>query len=127
MNKVILSGAVVNDVKLNKTNSDVSVCNITLKTVNVLNFPSGEKTFTDFHKIVVWKEKAEKISNQVEKDDLIYIEGQLKTKKQDDHPTSEVVINNDGEFKILSKSLKKKQNIEQEKKQEQDEEIKESA
>lgn len=82
-NKVILCGVVCNTPELRQNGSGTSVTNFTLKTIEKWkNRKTGElKTYSKYHKIVVWGRDAENAVKFVKKNTIILVEGCLNYHK----------------------------------------------
>ncbi len=82
-NKVILMGRVGIDPEVIDVNGKKKV-RIRLATNNVQYNPQEnrfETVSTDWHTIVFWGDRAERVSQTVRKGDLILVEGQLRTRE----------------------------------------------
>jgi single-strand DNA-binding protein len=82
-NKVILCGVVCNTPDLRKNGNGTSVTNFTLKTIEKWkNRKTGDiKTYSKYHKIVVWGKDAENAVKFVKKNVIVLIEGCLNYHK----------------------------------------------
>lgn len=98
LNKVTLMGRLGADPEIRNLNDGGKVANFNLATSESWKDRNGEKQErTQWHRVVVWVEGLIKvIERYVSKGDLIYIEGQLETRKWEkdgrDHYTTEVVL-----------------------------------
>lgn len=77
MNKVELIGRLTKDVVLNKTNSGLSTCTITLAIDRPVK--SGAEKQTDFPRVVIWGKQAENCAKYLAKGMLVAIVGRLQT------------------------------------------------
>lgn len=82
-NKVILCGVVCNTPDLRHNGTGTSVTNFTIKTIDRWkNRKTGEmKTFSKYHKIVVWGRDAENAVKFVKKNVIVLVEGCLNYHK----------------------------------------------
>lgn len=82
-NKVILCGVVCNTPELRQNGSGTSVTNFTIKTIEKWkNRKTSEvKTYSKYHKIVVWGRDAENAVKFVKKNVIILVEGCLNYHK----------------------------------------------
>lgn len=107
LNKVILIGRVGNDPEIKYTGSGDAIANLSLATSERWKDKNtGEqKELTEWHRVEAFGKLAEIIGQYVQKGALLYVEGQLRTRKwQDqngqDRYTTGIRIN---EMKMLSK------------------------
>jgi len=87
INKIVLVGKVVSDIKFYKTDKEYSMARFTLATNRVFKGRDGErKTETCYHNMIAWDSVAETIEKYVKKGDELGISGRLNNKsvKQDD-------------------------------------------
>ena len=109
LNKVFLMGRLGKDPEIRNLSSTKQVANFSLATsTSWLDRESGEKKeSTEWHNIVVYKDSLiNVIQKYIKKGSLIYIEGSLKTRKWVDKDnnnryTTEVVLNNNGEIRMI--------------------------
>ncbi len=80
LNKVMLIGRLTKDVELKQTNTGLPVANFSIATDK---FTKGEKK-AEFHNIVVWEKTAENCAKFLSKGKLVYIEGEIQTRKWQD-------------------------------------------
>lgn len=99
LNKAMLLGRVGKDPEVRTTQNGGKVVNFSLATSESWKDRNGEwQEKTQWHNIVVWNEGAAKyVENNVKKGDLIYLEGQIETRKWQDQSgndryTTEVVL-----------------------------------
>jgi single-strand DNA-binding protein len=107
LNKVILIGRVGNDPEIRYTGNGEAIANLSLATSERWKDKNtGEqKEITEWHRVEAFGKLAEIIGQYVQKGALLYVEGQLRTRKwQDqngqDRYTTGIRIN---EMKMLSK------------------------
>ena len=101
VNKVILLGRLGKDPDVREILGGDKVANISLATSETYKEKNtGErKQTTEWHQLVLWRGVAEVAEKYLEKGDLIYIEGKLKTRSWDDKEgvkryVTEVFVNN---------------------------------
>jgi single-strand DNA-binding protein len=81
LNKVFLVGFVDDTPQLRKTTSKTSVTNFSLTTLDTWQDQNGKsKLIPKHHKTVCWGKTAELVSNSVEQDDCILVEGSVSYK-----------------------------------------------
>ena len=80
LNQTIIVGRLANEVKVNKTESERNVANITLAVPRSFKNADGEYD-TDFIDIVLWGNIAENTAEYVKKGDLIGIKGRLQSRE----------------------------------------------
>lgn len=83
MNKVMLTGRLVKDPELRRTNTDIPVVQFTLAVNRSYTSRDGERQ-ADFISCVIWRAQAENFAKYLRKGSLIAIEGQLQTRTYDD-------------------------------------------
>lgn len=98
VNKVILLGRVGRDVEVRQLEGGNKVCNFSLATSETYKDKDGNKAeSTEWHNIVIWGKLVDVVERYVKKGDLLYLEGQNKTRswEKDDiiRYTTEVVCN----------------------------------
>lgn len=99
INKVILVGNLGQDPELKYTQSGVAV--VTLSVATNRSWKDREDNWqdeTEWHRVIVWAQAAERCSSTLSKGNKVYIEGRLQTRKwQDqngnDRYTTEIVSN----------------------------------
>lgn len=91
LNKAILIGRVGRDPEIRNIQSGGKVANFSLATSESWRDQSGEwQERTQWHEIVVWNEGTVKyVQNNVRKGDMIYVEGQIETRKWEDRDGNE--------------------------------------
>lgn len=100
LNKVIIIGRITSDPELRSTKSGTSVASMDIATNRYWTGKNGEKNEdTEFHKVVVWGNRAEVVSEYMSKGSLIMVEGRLQTRKWEDKNgnkryTTEIVAEN---------------------------------
>ena len=83
MNKVMITGRLVKDPELRRTNTDIPVVQFTLAVNRSYQSREGERQ-ADFISCVIWRAQAENFAKYLRKGSLIAIEGQLQTRTYDD-------------------------------------------
>jgi single-strand DNA-binding protein len=83
LNKVTLIGYVLQKPQIKFLSNSNALCNFTLGTFDFIsiNSQTEKKKITDHHTISCWNEFAKEIYKNIDKDQLIYIEGKLKHRK----------------------------------------------
>ena len=100
VNKVILVGRLGNHPEIRQLDNGTKVANFSLATSEVYkDRNTGEKKEeSEWHRIVLWKEKAELAEKYLSKGDMVYVEGKLKTRSWEKegvtHYTTEIVGTN---------------------------------
>ena len=91
LNKVMIIGNLGRDPELTYTQSGAAICKIAVATSETWNDKnSGEKKEkTEWHRLVAWGRQAEIVGEYLTKGSLIYIEGQLQTRKWTDQEDNE--------------------------------------
>lgn len=97
LNTAILIGRLCSDPELRHTQNDIAVTSFTLAVDR--QFSSGEEKETDFINIVAWRARAEFITRNFKKGQLMALEGSIQTRKYTDKDGNnrtafEVVANN---------------------------------
>lgn len=99
MNKAILVGRVGRDPEVRNVQSGGKVASFSLATSENWRDKDGEwQERTQWHNVVVWNEGTVKyVQNNVQKGDMIYVEGQIETRKWEDRDgneryTTEIVL-----------------------------------
>ena len=81
VNKVILVGNLGADPEVRHTQSERSVCNLSIATTEVWKDKGGQKQEkTEWHRVTVWGEQAENCGKFLAKGREVYIEGKLQTR-----------------------------------------------
>lgn len=83
MNKVILTGRLVKDPELKKTQSNISFCRIRVAVDRRFKDKDGNK-LTDFLDVVAWRQQADVICNYMHKGSKIGIVGSIQSRSYDD-------------------------------------------
>lgn len=83
MNKVMLTGRLVKDPELRRTNTDIPVVQFTLAVNRSYQSREGERQ-ADFISCVIWRSQAENFAKYLHKGSLIAIEGQIQTRTYED-------------------------------------------
>ncbi|AZP36185.1 Single-stranded DNA-binding protein [Candidatus Annandia adelgestsuga] len=122
INKVILIGYLGKDPEIRYTPNGIAVANINLATSESWqDKKTGEnREKTEWHRIVLFSKLAEIAREYLSKGSHIYIEGSLQTKKWKDQYnqfryTTEIIVNINGNMKILNYK-NKNENIDNKKK-----------
>ena len=79
MNRVMLTGRLVKDPELRRTNTDIPVVQFTLAVNRSYASRNGERQ-ADFINCVIWRQQAENFAKYLHKGSLIGIEGQIQTR-----------------------------------------------
>ncbi len=99
LNKVMLIGNVGRDAELRYLSSGTAQAQFSLAVNRNFRGPDGNwQEETEWFNIVVWRDLAERISQNVTKGKQVYIEGRLQTRSWDDdqgqkHSRTEVIAN----------------------------------
>jgi len=108
INKVILIGHLGQDPEVRYTPNSTAVASLSVATTERWkDKQTGEtKEITDWHRVVLFGKVAEVAGEYLRKGSLVYIEGQLKTRKWQDQSgqdryTTEVVVNANGTMQML--------------------------
>jgi len=83
MNKVMLTGRLVKDPELRRTNTDIPVVQFTLAVNRQFANREGERQ-ADFINCVIWRQQAETFAKYLRKGSFIAVEGQIQTRSYDD-------------------------------------------
>jgi len=100
MNKVILVGRLGKDPEVRYTNKGDAVANLVLATTETWKTKNGEqKEKTEWHRIVVFRNRAEFARENLHKGAMIAVDGKLRTRKYEDKKgnkryTTEVMARN---------------------------------
>ncbi|HMA61761.1 MAG TPA: single-stranded DNA-binding protein [bacterium] len=85
MNKVILIGRLGRDPEVRYTNSGDAVANLSVATSESWKTKDGEKNEkTEWHRVLVFRNRAEFAKEYLNKGDLIALEGKLQTRQWED-------------------------------------------
>lgn len=85
LNKVMLLGNLGRDMELRFTSNGTAVGTLNLATTEAWNDKQGQKQEkTEWHRIIVWGEQAEKLQEWLVKGKQILVEGSLQTRQWDD-------------------------------------------
>ena len=98
MNKVILTGRLVKDPELRRTNTDIAVVQFVIAVNRRFVGQDGQRQ-ADFINCVAWRQQAENLAKFMRKGSLIGVEGQIQTRTYDDpngqrHYVTEVICDN---------------------------------
>lgn len=112
INKVTLIGYIGGDPELRYTAGGAAVANFTVATSQP--YKSGEewKTDTQWHRLVVWGDVAESVSEHIHKGDPVYIEGRItyeswKTEEGETRYNTKIVANVVNSLASTAKSASK--------------------
>jgi single-strand DNA-binding protein len=102
LNKVQLIGRIGSKPELSHTKTNIPVTNFYIATdelTNEVGEDGRKKKRTEWHRIVAWKNVAEYVTNYLDKGNLIFVEGKLKTREYKDpqgneKKTIEIVADN---------------------------------
>lgn len=83
MNKVVLTGRLVKDPELRRTNTDIAVVQFTIAVNRRFVGQDGQRQ-ADFINCVAWRQQAENLAKYMRKGSLIGVEGQIQTRTYDD-------------------------------------------
>lgn len=90
VNRVILIGRVGKDPEVKYTASGTPVCRFSLATNERFKDKAGERQeHTEWHSIVAWRRLAEICGQYITKAKLVYIEGNIRTRKWEDKDGNE--------------------------------------
>lgn len=85
LNKVILVGHVGKDPEVTRFDNNASVAKFSLATSENFKDKNGEwQTKTEWHNIICWRNLAERAEKQVNKGDLVYVEGKIRNNSYTD-------------------------------------------
>ena len=99
INKVILVGHLGKDPEVRYLDGGVSVASFPLATSETFNKDGKKVEQTEWHNIVLWRSLADVAAKFLQKGNLVYIEGKLRTRSFEDKEgvkkyTTEVVAEN---------------------------------
>ena len=80
VNKVVLIGNLGRDPELFHTESGQAVARLSVATNEVWTRDGERQRRTEWHRVVVWGPPAERLTAQLQKGALIYVEGRLRTR-----------------------------------------------
>lgn len=90
LNKVVLVGNLGRDPELKSTPSGAKVLEVSIATTERFNDKSGaQQEQTDWHRIVMWNQKAEYVARSSRKGSTLYVEGKLRYRKFTDKDGNE--------------------------------------
>ena len=85
LNKVIIIGRLGNDPELKVTESNKSVCQMSVATSEAWKDSNGEKQErVTWHRIVVWDKQAENCNKYLKKGSQVCVEGKIQTRSWED-------------------------------------------
>ena len=80
VNKVVLVGNLGRDPELFHTQSGQAVARLSVATTAVWTKDGERQRRTEWHRVVVWGAPAERLTAQLQKGALVYVEGRLRTR-----------------------------------------------
>lgn len=80
VNKVTLIGNLGRDPELFQTQSGQAVARLSIATNEVWSKDGERQRRTEWHRVVVWGSRAERIAAQLRKGTPVYVEGRLRTR-----------------------------------------------
>lgn len=83
MNRVMLTGRLVKDPELRRTNTDIPVVQFTLAVNRSYASRNGERQ-ADFINCVIWRQQAENFAKYLHKGSLIGVEGQIQSRSYEE-------------------------------------------
>ncbi|MCL2843901.1 MAG: single-stranded DNA-binding protein [Chitinivibrionia bacterium] len=90
LNKVVLVGNLGRDPELKSTPSGAKVLEVSIATTERFSDKSGnQQEQTDWHRIVMWNQKAEYVARSSRKGSTLYVEGKLRYRKFTDKDGNE--------------------------------------
>jgi single-strand DNA-binding protein len=90
LNKVIIVGNLGRDPELKSTPSGAKVLEISIATTERFRDKDGnDQEQTDWHRIVMWNQKAEYVSRNTRKGSCLYVEGKIRYRKYVDKDGNE--------------------------------------
>ena len=92
MNKVILSGRIVRDIEVRKTDKSESVVSNSIAVSRDFKNAAGEYE-TDFINFVAWRQTADYLSKYAKKGDRAELVGRWQTRKYKNKDNVEVIVN----------------------------------
>jgi single-strand DNA-binding protein len=107
LNKAMLIGNVGRDPEVRSTASGNKVANLSLATTEAWKDRDGERQErTEWHRVTVFGKLAEVVERWVRKGQMLYVEGQIRTRKYNDRDgverySTEIVVEIDGKLRML--------------------------
>lgn len=90
VNKAILVGNLGADPDLRYTQSQASVCTLSIATTDRRKDKEGNALeYTEWHRVIVWNRQADACSKYLRKGSSIYVEGRIATRSWDDVKTGQ--------------------------------------
>jgi single-strand DNA-binding protein len=80
VNKVVLIGNLGRDPELFQTKSGQAVARLSIATNEMWRKDGERQRRTEWHRVVVWGPQAERITGQLRKGTLVYVEGRARTR-----------------------------------------------
>ena len=85
INKVTLVGNLGKDPEIRRLESGVAVAKLTIATTENYKDKQGNwQEQTEWHNVVLWRDKAERAESYLKKGMMVYVEGKLSTRKWQD-------------------------------------------
>ncbi len=84
LNKVMLIGRLGKDPEIRYMQNGTAVANFTMATNRNVKKGDAWEEETDWHRIVAWDKLAETVGKYMKKGQMVYIEGQLRTRDWED-------------------------------------------
>lgn len=103
VNRVTLLGRIGQDAKLSSTGNNIPFLRFDVATNEEwTDKPTGEqKKITDWHSVVVWGRRAEKLASHFTQGKQVYVEGKQRTREWEKdgskHRITEVIVDHDGQ------------------------------
>lgn len=100
MNRVLLMGKLSFDPEFRKTTSGLSVCNLSICTMEreIRKTQTEAKAHFEYHRAVAWGKTAETCAQYLRKGSMVFIEGKLRTdtyeKDGQKHKQTKIVVDN---------------------------------
>jgi len=93
VNKVVLIGNLGRDPELLHTQAGRVLARLWVATHEVWTKDGQRQRRTEWHRVVVWGARAERIAAQLRKGTLVYVDGQIRSgKPTDDNPRPEIHV-----------------------------------
>src|SRR5712691_10051973 len=89
INRVVLIGNLGRDPELFQTQGGGAVARLSIATNEVWTKGGERQRRTEWHRVVVWGPRAERIAAQLRKGTLVYVEGRLRTRTATSEETSQ--------------------------------------
>lgn len=90
VNKAILVGNLGADPDLRYTQSQASVCTLSIATTDRRKNKAGDVVeYTEWHRVIVWNRQADACSQYLRKGSSVYVEGRISTRSWEDQKTGQ--------------------------------------